>query len=318
MFHGTSHNQYDYAIPLTNVSANAAAPTRSRSNRIVRSLLIAASSFVLVFTLMYTVLTWPFVPIRVGHFISNISEPEQSALAVVTQTVLDTDGDGYSDAMELANGFDPEDAEPVRLDSDEDGIKDRIERDYYGTNTQLADSDGDGYDDLTEITYGYSPIKPADYQAWVKARTSARLKIDELDVDVPVVWNSDIDKIQEDLKKGVVHYVGTTNPGDPGVMVITGHSSNDLWNMNDYGTAFALLDKIEKGDDITVDYMGARYTYRVYETEVANPDDTRNFAPQPKPLLFLLTCTPAGFNTFRLWVKAELVNAQPIDQSGPS
>jgi len=43
------------------------------------------------------------------------------------------------------------------LDSDKDGIPDRIEK-VIGTDPYKADTDGDGYSDLQEIKSGYSPL----------------------------------------------------------------------------------------------------------------------------------------------------------------
>jgi len=72
----------------------------------------------------------------------------------------DTDGDGYSDWVELNTGFSPYTAQAVKLedsDADEDGLSDRQEI-SYGTNPMAADTDGDGFYDRVEILAGYNPL----------------------------------------------------------------------------------------------------------------------------------------------------------------
>lgn len=72
----------------------------------------------------------------------------------------DTDGDGYSDYIEIYHGYSPWDKEPKRLsqmDSDGDGLSDGIEAKLQ-TDIRSSDSDGDGYSDYEELMSGYSPF----------------------------------------------------------------------------------------------------------------------------------------------------------------
>lgn len=78
----------------------------------------------------------------------------------------DGDGDGYDDATELLNGYDPfGPGRPSGQDADADGLTDVDER-LFGTDPAAADSDGDGYTDGQEVLNGYDPA----------ARAPARLK----------------------------------------------------------------------------------------------------------------------------------------------
>lgn len=80
-----------------------------------------------------------------------------SAAAV---TAFDSDGDGYDDATEIANGYTP--YGPGRLetnDADGDGLSDADEL-LFGSDPRVKDTDGDGYDDGVEIANGYDPIDP--------------------------------------------------------------------------------------------------------------------------------------------------------------
>ncbi len=74
----------------------------------------------------------------------------------------DTDGDGYSDFVELNNGYSPLNPLPVKLkdnDYDKDGLSDKLELEF-GTDLSNPDTDGDGYKDGTEIKNGYDPLSP--------------------------------------------------------------------------------------------------------------------------------------------------------------
>ena len=88
----------------------------------------------------------------------------------------DTDGDGWSDAEELAYGSDPLNrdydadgildgveiyqvgSDPLNNDTDGDGLLDGEEINQYGTSPLAADTDGDGLGDADEIyVYGTAP-----------------------------------------------------------------------------------------------------------------------------------------------------------------
>jgi hypothetical protein len=78
----------------------------------------------------------------------------------------DGDGDGLTDAQELACGTDP-----TRYDSDGDGHGDAFadadhdgllngEEAYHGTSCTNPDTDGDGVDDGAEVNAGTDPLTP--------------------------------------------------------------------------------------------------------------------------------------------------------------
>jgi len=67
---------------------------------------------------------------------------------------VDSDGDGLSDAAEIALGTNRFDA-----DTDHDGLTDDQEVNDYGTNPLLADTDGDGLTDYEEVMiYHTNPL----------------------------------------------------------------------------------------------------------------------------------------------------------------
>ncbi len=71
-------------------------------------------------------------------------------------TLVDSDGDGLTDAAEAGLGTDPLDP-----DSDGDGLSDGAEVNTHGTNPLVADSDGDGLSDGAEVsTHATNPLDP--------------------------------------------------------------------------------------------------------------------------------------------------------------
>ncbi|MBL7058567.1 L,D-transpeptidase family protein [Patescibacteria group bacterium] len=71
----------------------------------------------------------------------------------------DTDGDGYSDFIELNNGYSPLESSSLKLtdsDYDNDGLSDKMELNF-GTDLSNSDTDGDGYLDGVEIENGFDP-----------------------------------------------------------------------------------------------------------------------------------------------------------------
>ena len=73
-------------------------------------------------------------------------------------TIDDPDLDGLTTTQEQTAG-----TNPLRFDSDSDGLSDPEEMQTYLTNPNLADSDSDGADDRAELTAGTSPINGQSY-----------------------------------------------------------------------------------------------------------------------------------------------------------
>ncbi|MGB8294822.1 MAG: VWA domain-containing protein [Polyangia bacterium] len=95
----------------------------------------------------------------------GLSDAEEE-LAGTSPLLVDSDGDGFSDLLEVRQsnaGLDPlfsGDADcrmaTDRLDDDGDGLLNCEER-YFGTNSRLIDSDADGFPDDLEVRMGTNP-----------------------------------------------------------------------------------------------------------------------------------------------------------------
>lgn len=145
----------------------------------------------------------------------------------------------------------------------------------------------------------------------------AKLIIPKINVDVPVIYDIgyDNDSQMKAMENGVAHFGipgANSRPGQVGNTVLSGHSSNDLFDSGMYKFVFAQLDKLVVGDTIYANYEGTRYTYTVTKTEVVKPTEVSKLIyPTDKPILTLITCTPLGTALNRLLVTAEQISPNP-------
>lgn len=150
------------------------------------------------------------------------------------------------------------------------------------------------------------------------APSDNRIIIPRIDQNIPIVrvsseslikrdWNALEKEMQDALQNGVVHYPGTSLPGQTGNVVITGHSSYFPWDPGRFKDVFALLHDVVVGDRIVVYYEQDKYLYEVIETKVVLPKDVEVLKQTPQDQLTLITCTPVGTNLKRL-----IVSAKPI------
>jgi LPXTG-site transpeptidase (sortase) family protein len=144
-----------------------------------------------------------------------------------------------------------------------------------------------------------------------------RLVIPKINVNVPAIYGvgSDHNSQMSAMEKGVAHFAipgASSRPGEVGNTVLSGHSSNDLFDAGDYKFIFAQLDKLAVGDTIYANYESKRYTYVITKTEVVKPSEVNKLVyPTTKPIMTLITCTPLGTSRDRLLVTAEQVSPDP-------
>ncbi len=101
--------------------------------------------------------------------IKLVSRSNQNAVVVIDGIQMevsdDPDGDGLSNDQEAALG-----TEPLRADTDGDGLADGDEVNVYHTNPLRKDSDGDGMNDDKEIACGTNPGDRSDVFALTDIR----------------------------------------------------------------------------------------------------------------------------------------------------
>lgn len=174
---------------------------------------------------------------------------------------------------------------------------------------------------LEMLSYAPDPISGLNAKLSVPTSYENRITIPSLKINAPVVeptlglealeakdWSALEEQISETLLEGVVHYPGTAEPGQTGNAFLTGHSSNVFWQKSIFNTVFALLPKIQVGDDIFVTYDQIEYHYRVIEKKEVSPSEVSILKQTEGKFLSLVTCTPVGTTLKRLVVTAELVD----------
>jgi len=140
----------------------------------------------------------------------------------------------------------------------------------------------------------------------VPSQLSAVISIPKIDVSAPVIQTSDSadTTILNALKKGVVLYPGSANPGQLGTTVIIGHSSSDLpWTT--YSSVFSLLNKLQADDLIYITVGGTQYTYRVRVVQKGSAQQLVSSGLAGD--LIVATCWPIGTDANRIAVSASLV-----------
>lgn len=130
----------------------------------------------------------------------------------------------------------------------------------------------------------------------------------DVDHDSGVSYTQMHEIFMEELKKWVVRYPGTAQPGDVWNAFIFGHSSNYPWIKSEYNDVFALLDNLEDGDEIIVFYNQKKLVYKVTDRAVVKPGDVQVLESRDpsKKELSLMTCWPVGTTLERLIIFAEL------------
>ena len=153
------------------------------------------------------------------------------------------------------------------------------------------------------------------------APPDTRLIIPRINKNVPVVpvssqnlikrdWNALEKDMQKSLQYGVIHYPGTALPGNPGNVVLTGHSSYFPWDSGRFKDIFALLQDVQLEDKIVLFSNGKKYLYKVKNIYEVKPADLKILQQTPDNRLTLITCTPVGTNLRRLVVEALLTGIE--------
>lgn len=155
--------------------------------------------------------------------------------------------------------------------------------------------------------------------AQVEVSQDPKLIIPKINVEAPVIYGvgNDNDSQLEAMNNGVAHFAipgANSVPGQIGNTVLSGHSSNDLFDGGHYKFIFTQLEKLVEGDVIYANYNGVRYTYAVREIKVVLPTEVNSVVRNDgKAWLTLLTCTPIGTAQKRLLVFAEQISPNPAN-----
>src|SRR5262249_17247727 len=127
--------------------------------------------------------------------------------------------------------------------------------------------------------------------------SAVRIEVPALTLDAPVVQGDG----WEQLKKGVAQHIGSSDPGQPGNVVLSAH--NDV-----YGELFRNLDKLQPGDQVILYTLQRQYVYVVDRTEIVEPTQVEVMASTGAPSVTLISCYPYLIDKQRIVVFARLQN----------
>ena len=109
----------------------------------------------------------------------------------------------------------------------------------------------------------------------------ATLKIPSLGIERPIVHGDG----EDELKKGVGHYAGSTLPGENGNFVISGHRE----------TALKKLEGIKLNDQIFVETSWGVYEYKVKNIKIVEPTEHSVVDPTDYEKITMYTCYPFNY-----------------------
>lgn len=167
-------------------------------------------------------------------------------------------------------------------------------------------TNGDYAFNLDEVPESLRPLALAQLSApqaerviTTTAYSPTRIVVDTDRVKIDAsIYGGDI---WDQLMRGVGHYYGSGNPGDPRNMVLTAH--NDI-----YGELFRDIQYLNPGDEIRVQANnGQWYTYVVEDRFQVDPTDTWVLDAGNQPIVTLITCHPYRVDTHRMIVVGRLV-----------
>lgn len=129
-----------------------------------------------------------------------------------------------------------------------------------------------------------------------------RIRAKAMGLDAVVVKGT----ARRDLMKGPGWITYTDLPGPSGNCGIAGHRTT-------YGAPFRRLDRLKRGDTITLTSPYRVYTYRVRRVFTVAPDRVDVVQTTEKPVLTLTACDPPFSAARRLIAQSDLVSVRRIE-----
>lgn len=124
------------------------------------------------------------------------------------------------------------------------------------------------------------------------------IRIPKIDVELPIYHGTS----EEVLQKGAGHLRGSSLPlgGEDTHVCVSAHRGLPNKQM------FTRLDELEEGDLFFLESLGETLAYKVTDIRTVEPGNVRYLEIQKdRDLATLITCTPYGINTQRLYVTGE-------------
>jgi len=132
-----------------------------------------------------------------------------------------------------------------------------------------------------------------------------RMTIAAIDLKIVLLEGTDTATLQD----GPGHYPATAFPGQPGTVAVAGHRTT-------YLAPFRDLDRLDAGDEVTIEMPYADFTYRFEKVEIVEPSETRVVRDVGYDRLVLTACNPIYSAAERIVVTSRLVEVDPPGREG--
>jgi len=132
-----------------------------------------------------------------------------------------------------------------------------------------------------------------------------RIRIPEIGVSKVVVEGTD----GGSLRRGPGHYPETPLPGIHGTVAIAGHRTT-------YGAPFNDVDKLDDGDEISVEMPYGRFVYQVEDSQIVAPSATYVTRRVDHDRLVLTACHPKYSAAERIVIFARLDHTEQLAWTG--
>ena len=138
------------------------------------------------------------------------------------------------------------------------------------------------------------------------------IKIPKIGISAPLIFvsNSDNGYLHNKLDSGVVHYPGSSMPGEQGQTIVLGHSAPANWPKIKYDWVFSRLNELNKGDQIILNYNNQKYIYSVIRKVFLNKGEEmpEQGLTNNNNTLISISCWPPGKDYKRIAVESELID----------
>lgn len=138
------------------------------------------------------------------------------------------------------------------------------------------------------------------------------INIPSINIIAPLVEAGGITEkeYRESLDRGVMHFPGTSFPGEKGLSILLGHSAPPGWPRIKHDWVFTDINNLKEGDEIKICYNNRKWIYTVINEEEGKKiyevgEDVPAFFPEKnKKEIVLMSCWPPGSRDNRIGVRA--------------
>jgi len=136
-----------------------------------------------------------------------------------------------------------------------------------------------------------------------------RITIPAIDIEAPIVeaGGTTEEEYRNALDRGVMHFPGSSYPGERGLSVLLGHSAPEGWPKINYDWVFTEIDDLKEGDKVEICFNRRLYSYTVVDDEEGKRiyevgEDIPSLYENEKEIV-LMSCWPPGESESRIGIR---------------